>query len=82
LFVAAEGVATPSEIDAIYKSVLKTPKGPFEQMDTVGLDVVKDIEEHYAENRDSLPQQPRDLLARMIKEGKLGVKSGEGFYNY
>ncbi|KAK0117897.1 hypothetical protein ONS95_012213 [Cadophora gregata] len=82
LFVAAEGVATPAEIDAIYKSVLKTPKGPFEQMDTVGLDVVKDIEEHYAENRESLPQEPRDLLARMIREGKLGVKSGEGFYEY
>ncbi|KAH7371802.1 hypothetical protein BKA64DRAFT_267082 [Cadophora sp. MPI-SDFR-AT-0126] len=82
LFVAAEGVATPAEIDAIYKSVLKTPKGPFEQMDTVGLDVVKDIEEHYAENRESLPQEPRDLLAQMIKEGKLGVKSGEGFYKY
>ncbi|KMU74308.1 3-hydroxyacyl-CoA dehydrogenase [Coccidioides immitis RMSCC 3703] len=46
LSVAAEGVATPEEIDAIYKDVLKTPKGPFEQMDVVGLDVVLDIEEH------------------------------------
>lgn len=82
LFVAAEGIATPTEIDSIYKSVLKTPKGPFEQMDTVGLDVVKDIEEHYAENRDSLPREPRDLLARMIRDGKLGVKTGEGFYKY
>ncbi|KAL2062796.1 hypothetical protein VTL71DRAFT_5868 [Oculimacula yallundae] len=82
LFVAAEGVATPAEIDAIYKSVLKTPKGPFEQMDTVGLDVVKDIEEHYAEKRLSLPEEPRDLLARMIQDGKLGVKTGKGFYIY
>jgi 3-hydroxyacyl-CoA dehydrogenase len=80
--VAAEGVASPTEIDAIYKSVLKTPVGPFEQMDTVGLDVVKDIEEHYAENRESLPQEPRDLLLSMIREGKLGVKTGEGFYKY
>ncbi|KAG4430608.1 hypothetical protein IFR05_013903 [Cadophora sp. M221] len=82
LFVAAEGIATPIEIDSIYKSVLKTPKGPFEQMDTVGLDVVKDIEEHYAENRESLPREPRDLLSRMIQDGKLGVKTGEGFYKY
>ncbi|KAH7323916.1 3-hydroxyacyl-CoA dehydrogenase [Rhexocercosporidium sp. MPI-PUGE-AT-0058] len=82
LFVAAEGVATPAEIDSIYKSILKTPKGPFEQMDTVGLDVVKDIEEHYAEKRNSLPHEPRDLLSRMIQDGKLGVKTGEGFYKY
>jgi 3-hydroxyacyl-CoA dehydrogenase len=82
LYVAAEGVATPEEIDDIYKDVLKTPKGPFEQMDTVGLDVVKDIEENYAQKRESLPQEPRDLLARMIREGKLGVKTGEGFYKY
>jgi hypothetical protein len=82
LYVAAEGVATPEEIDEIYKDVLKTPKGPFEQMDTVGLDVVKDIEENYAKNRKALPQEPRDLLARMIQEGKLGVKTGEGFYKY
>jgi 3-hydroxyacyl-CoA dehydrogenase len=51
-------------------------------MDVVGLDVVKDIEEHYAENREGLPQEPRDLLKAMIKDGKLGVKSGEGFYRY
>lgn len=51
LLVAAEGVATPTEIDAIYKDVLKTPVGPFEQMDVVGLDVALAIEEHYAERR-------------------------------
>jgi len=82
LFVAAEGVATPKEIDAIYKDVLKTPMGPFEQMDVVGLDVAMAIEEHYAECRNDLPIEPRDLLAQMIQDGKLGVKSGEGFYKY
>ncbi|KAH8753967.1 hypothetical protein BGZ57DRAFT_833000 [Hyaloscypha finlandica] len=82
LYVAAEGVASPEEIDCIYKDVLKTPKGPFEQMDVVGLDVVKDIEENYAQNRGGLPKEPRDLLARMIQDGKLGVKTGEGFYKY
>lgn len=51
-------------------------------MDTVGLDVVKDIEEHYAEKRGSLSREPRDLLSRMIREGKLGVKTGEGFFKY
>lgn len=80
--MAAEGVASPQEIDEIYKCVLRTPKGPFEQMDLVGLDVVKDIEEHYAESREALPKEPRELLANMISEGKLGAKTGEGFYKY
>jgi len=82
LFVAAEGVATPQEIDEIYKNILQTPMGPFEQMDVVGLDVVKDIEEHYAENRSGLPTEPRRLLQEMISQGKLGVKAQEGFYRY
>ncbi|KAK2734502.1 hypothetical protein FQN57_001666 [Myotisia sp. PD_48] len=82
LLVAAEGVATPEEIDAIYKDVLKTPKGPFEQMDVVGLDVVLDIEEHYAEERAELPTEPREYLRKIVAEGKLGVKNGKGFYQY
>lgn len=82
LLALDEKVATPEEIDAIFKAVLKSPKGPCEQMDTVGLDVVLDIEEHYAEERVGLPDGPRDLLRTMIAEGKLGVKSGNGFFKY
>jgi len=82
LFVAAEGVAAPAEVDEIFRTVLKTPKGPFEQMDVVGLDVVLDIEEHYAETRSGLPTEPRELLKKMIREGSLGIKSGRGFYTY
>ncbi|OAP63782.1 hypothetical protein AYL99_03009 [Fonsecaea erecta] len=82
LLTAAEGVATPSEIDAIFKDVLKTPKGPFEQMDVVGLDVVLNIEEHYAEKRKDVPPEPRQYLQRFIQDGLLGVKSGKGFYEY
>jgi 3-hydroxyacyl-CoA dehydrogenase len=82
LFVAAEGVASPSEVDAIFKDVLKTPKGPFEQMDVVGLDVVLAIEQHYADLRPGLPEMPRELLRGMIEQGKLGVKNGRGFYEW
>lgn len=82
LLVAAEGVATPAEIDGIFKDVLKTPKGPCEQMDVVGLDVVLDIEEHYAEERRGIPEEPRTFLKQMIQQGKLGVKNGKGFYEY
>lgn len=77
-----EGVATPQEVDDIFKSVLKTPKGPCEQMDVVGLDVVLKIEDHYAEVREGIPEGPRALLKQMIAESKLGVKSGKGFYEY
>jgi len=80
--VAAEGVATPAEIDGIYKDLVKTPKGLFEQIDVVGLDVVKDIEENYAQKRKGLPKESRELLSRMIQEGKLRAKSREGFYKY
>jgi 3-hydroxyacyl-CoA dehydrogenase len=50
-------------------------------MDVVGLDVVLDIEEHYAETRPGLPEKPRELLRSMIKDGRLGVKNGKGFYD-
>ncbi|OAL46258.1 3-hydroxyacyl-CoA dehydrogenase [Pyrenochaeta sp. DS3sAY3a] len=82
LLTVSEGIASPKEVDDIFKEVLKTPKGPCEQMDVVGLDVVLDIEEHYAETREGLPEAPRELLRKMIAENKLGVKSGEGFFKY
>ncbi|KAJ5864860.1 uncharacterized protein N7529_006776 [Penicillium soppii] len=82
LLTLSEGVATPKEIDAIFKDVLKTPKGPCEQMDVVGLDVVLDIENHYAESRNGIPTEPRDYLQNMIQGGHLGVKNGQGFYDY
>ncbi|CEJ82056.1 hypothetical protein VHEMI02147 [[Torrubiella] hemipterigena] len=82
LFAAAEGAATPQEIDAIFKDILKTAKGPFEQMDVVGLDVVLDIENHYAAARPGLPVKPREYLQQFLTQGHLGVKSGRGFYEY
>lgn len=56
--------------------------GPCEQMDVVGLDVVLDIEEHYAETRQGLPEAPRAFLREMLASGKKGVKSKCGFYEY
>lgn len=51
-------------------------------MDTVGLDVVLDIENHYAKVRGGIPPQPREYVQKMIQEGHLGMKSGMGFYSY
>lgn len=80
LLAASEGAGTPEEIDAIFRGILKTAKGPFELMDVVGLDVVYDIEQHYAEARADVPEEPRRYLEKYLDRGDLGVKSGKGFY--
>jgi 3-hydroxybutyryl-CoA dehydrogenase len=80
LLVVAEGVATPEDVDAMWTIFTKAGIPPFRLMDRVGLDVVLDIEDHYASTRPGLPEEPRKLLHEYIDEGKLGVKSGRGFY--
>ncbi|MCJ1962959.1 3-hydroxyacyl-CoA dehydrogenase family protein [Novosphingobium mangrovi (ex Hu et al. 2023)] len=81
LLVLADGVATPETIDAIFREATGARVGPFRLMDNVGLDVVLDIEEHYAQERDHLPLQIRTLLKHYIDAGKLGSKSGVGFFD-
>jgi 3-hydroxybutyryl-CoA dehydrogenase len=80
--VVAEGVARPEDVDGIFKVNFAMPAGPFELMDQVGLDVVLDIENHYAAEFPYLPKSVRDLLQTYVDAGKLGVKTGEGFYRY
>ena len=70
LLELSEGVATPAEIDAIFKDILNAPKGPCEQMDVVGLDVVLDIEEHYADVRGNIPTAPREYLKDFIAKSR------------
>ncbi|MGD1236834.1 3-hydroxyacyl-CoA dehydrogenase family protein [Mycobacterium seoulense] len=82
LAVVAEGVARPEDVDGMFKSNLGVPAGPFQMMDAVGLDVVLDIENHYADEFPHLPRHVRELLQSYVDAGKLGVKSGEGFYSY
>lgn len=82
LCVAAEGVSDPETIDRIYCETQDTTSGPFRRMDEVGLDIVLQIEEHYAQVFPELPEAPRTLLRKMISENRLGVKSGRGFYDY
>ncbi len=82
LAVVAEGVARPEDVDGMFKVNWRVPAGPFQMMDLVGLDVALDIENHYAEEFPHLPKKSRDLLQSYVDAGKLGVKSGEGFYTY
>ena len=82
LAVVAEGVARPEDVDGMFKINWGVPAGPFQLMDVVGLDVVLDIENNYAEEFPYLPKSVRDLLQDYVDAGKLGVKTGEGFYTY
>lgn len=82
LMVVEEGVATPEDVDGMWEIFTAPGVPPFRLMDRVGLDVVLNIEEHYASVRPGLPEGPRKLLRELIEDGKLGVKSGRGFYEY
>lgn len=82
LAVVADGVATPGDVDRIFQSVLRSTEAPFRLMDKVGLDVVLDIEEHYATAKGHSSEGPRALLRRYVQEGRLGKKTGRGFYDY
>jgi len=73
LAVVEDGVADPEDVDRLFRSLHGAEIGPFQLMDRVGLDVVLDIEEHYASEREGIPEGPRRLLRRMIADGKLGV---------
>ena len=81
LAVVGEGVATPQEVDAIYAQATGMRHGPCRLMDAVGLDVVLSIEEHYAQKRPGLPEEPRTLLRQLVADGHLGLKSGRGLYD-
>lgn len=82
LAVVAEGVARPEDVDGMFRVNWGVPAGPFQMMDLVGLDVVLDIENHYAAELPHLPTGVRELLQSYVDAGKLGVKTGEGFYTY
>jgi 3-hydroxybutyryl-CoA dehydrogenase len=83
LRVVAEGHATPAEIDELWRIVMGAdPDGPFARMDRVGLDVVLDIERHYAAESGLARDEPPRFLVEMVERGELGVKTGSGFYRY
>jgi 3-hydroxybutyryl-CoA dehydrogenase len=82
LLLVEEGVARPEDVDEMWRIFTRPGIPPFRLMDRVGLDVVLGIEEHYASVRSGLPDGPRTLLHDLIDQGRLGVKSGRGFYDY
>ena len=82
LMVVEEGVATPEDVDEMWKIFTAPGIPPFQLMERVGLDVVLNIEGHCASIRPGLSDGPRKLLKGLIDDGRLGAKSGRGFYDY
>ena len=77
-----EGVATKEEIDLLVKKGLGFPVGPFELGDFIGLDVGLDVISYvHRETREPYYAPPR-TLEDLVRAGKLGRKTGEGFYEY
>lgn len=77
-----EGVAEPEAIDGIMKLGMNHPIGPLALSDLIGLDTVLHIMNVLHEGLNDDKYAPAKLLQKMVDEGKLGRKSGEGFYKY
>ena len=77
-----EGVAGVEEIDTVMKLGMAHPMGPLQLADFIGLDVCYSILQVLQEGFRTSKYAPCALMANMVMAGKLGVKSGEGFYKY
>ena len=77
-----QGVAGVEEIDTVMMLGMAHPMGPLHLADFIGLDVCLSILEVMHEGFGNPKYAPNPLLVNMVAAGKLGVKSGEGFYNY
>tara|TARA_B100000902_G_scaffold55233_4_gene61905 strand:+ start:403 stop:1278 length:876 start_codon:yes stop_codon:yes gene_type:complete len=77
-----EGVAEPEAIDGIMKLGMNHPIGPLALADLIGLDTVLHIMNVLHEGFSDQKYAPAKLLEKMVSEGKLGRKSGQGFYTY
>jgi 3-hydroxybutyryl-CoA dehydrogenase len=77
-----QGVASPRDIDTAMELGYNHPMGPLKLTDLVGLDVRLNIAEYLHRELGSETFRPPELLRRMVSEGKLGKKTGQGFYDW
>jgi len=82
IYAFSEGISDAATIDQIMKLGMAHPMGPLQLADYIGLDVCKNIMTIMEEGFNNSKYAPSPLLVKMVEEGKLGVKTGEGFYKY
>jgi 3-hydroxybutyryl-CoA dehydrogenase len=80
--VYSEGIASPEDIDEAMKLGAGHPLGPLALIDMIGLDIhLAKMETLYEKLKDER-YKPPEVIRKMVADGKLGKKSGEGFYKY
>ena len=82
MHVVMEGVATPEAVDTSMKLGYGLPVGPLALADRMGLDEVSRWMQYLFDELGDLKYRPCPLLRKMIRAGRLGVKSGKGFFEY
>lgn len=82
VFCVYEGVAEPEDIDQVMKLGMAHPMGPLRLADFIGLDVCLDILNVLYDGFKDPKYRPCPLLVKMVDAGKLGDKTGEGFFKY
>jgi 3-hydroxybutyryl-CoA dehydrogenase len=75
-----EGVADPEDVDKAVKLGLNWPMGPLQLLDYVGLDTAFNITQVFMQEFQDSKYRPSPLLREMVRAGKLGRKTGRGFY--
>jgi len=82
IFALAEGLASPQEIDEGMKLGCNHPIGPLALADMIGLDVMLAVMNVFYEGFKDPKYRPAPLLQEMVDAGRLGRKTGRGFYEY
>ncbi|HLQ68567.1 MAG TPA: 3-hydroxybutyryl-CoA dehydrogenase [Gemmatimonadales bacterium] len=82
IFCVQDGIATAEGVDQVMKLGMNHPVGPLALADLIGLDVCLDIMHVLQDGLDKQKYRPAPLLEQMVAAGKLGRKSGQGFYAY